>query len=798
MAPRVWSHNVVTRRNRILWFSGLSVRLPRTRPLPFLWFYVPSAIVVGILPVALVFAAWWSWENHSVVTNGLYEQRATVKAFAAFQQVRSEQRLQVLEAFARTLEAKRLIGRPGALQEELDNSRVLTGALGTFVADSHGTVVAFSPVVGPDGKRTIGHSYADRPYFKDLMTSGRTGVSTLFLGRQLKRPNVIFVTPIRDAGRIVGVLGMGFDVSSFAAGLVAHTPSPLGRMFLLDRTNTALRLDHGRRETILENWERSPLGNLPLETGGSRVMAVGAQTKLVSWEPVPVLRMVVGIEVGRDERLAAGQSAIGRQVLLAGAATILLIAAVCLVGGRLATRQLRRLGAHLRSLADGTAAPDAGFPAPRIKELAAVAADAEFMARTVGQRQREIEVLYRLDQELAAATRSEEIYRIGVEQAVQVLGFDAGVVFLVDERRPTLRLAHAYHVSTPTLAHIETLPIGSGAAGRAVAERRAIQVSIDDYPGGEALHSFKTIRDAGIRTLMSAPMVAHAEVYGAITIATRTSVPDGARSLALLGSIATQVAVAVAHARDRDHAMAQERMAAVGRLASGIAHELRNPLTVIAGRVQLLQRADGGTRSEALSPHVPALAEATARMRRIVDGLSTYSKPAAAESTPLDVADLVAATSGLITAEAKKRNVVVKVETPAGLPPVLGDRSEMMQILLNLATNAVEAMAETGGMLRIGARVEAASGPTGDAFSPARLIVEISDTGPGISPERMTEIWEPFVTTKPDGTGLGLSIVRSLAAKQPGATITVESTEGKGTTFRLTMPAAQWRAMTTP
>jgi signal transduction histidine kinase len=238
----------------------------------------------------------------------------------------------------------------------------------------------------------------------------------------------------------------------------------------------------------------------------------------------------------------------------------------------------------------------------------------------------------------------------------------------------------------------------------------------------------------------------------------------------------------------RDHQAARvrsEKLAAIGRLAAGVAHELRNPLTVIDGRLQLLERevARDAPDPEKLGRHLTALAEASQRMRRIMDGLSSYSKPAKAEPVPLDVRGLLAAARELVGYAARNQGVTVEVDAPDDLPPILGERSEMMQILVNLAMNAIEAM-EGGGRLRLRARLDPAT-PGGRPI----VVLEVEDTGPGIPPEKLATIWEPFYTTKAEGTGLGLSIVRGLVDKQPGATISVRSLSGAGTTFTLRMPA---------
>lgn len=245
--------------------------------------------------------------------------------------------------------------------------------------------------------------------------------------------------------------------------------------------------------------------------------------------------------------------------------------------------------------------------------------------------------------------------------------------------------------------------------------------------------------------------------------------------------------------RQREALHQNEKLAALGRLAAGVAHELKNPLAVIAGRVELFQLARNQGRppsADQLAHSYAALGEAAERMKRIMTGLSIYSKPSKPAPTRLDVTELVSAVRELVAYQARTSKVLMTVDAPAAVPPVLGDRSQLMQVLLNLATNAVEAMAEGGGELTLRTRVEAPGGPL-PGGAPRTVVVEVADTGPGISEDQISRIWDAFYTTKAEGTGLGLSIVRSLVEEQPGATIAVESAPGRGTTFRVAMPAVE-------
>lgn len=229
--------------------------------------------------------------------------------------------------------------------------------------------------------------------------------------------------------------------------------------------------------------------------------------------------------------------------------------------------------------------------------------------------------------------------------------------------------------------------------------------------------------------------------------------------------------------RQREMIARNEKLAALGRLAAGLAHELRNPLTVLNGRIALLRNElPAGTPS---ARHLPSLEEAAERMKSIVQGLSSYSKPVKPMRAMLDVRDLLGGVLGLIAHEVKTGGVTVQIEADREVPRIVADPSQITQVLLNLATNAVEAMADAGGgrlTLRVAANHD--------------VRIEIADTGPGISEDRLAAIWEPFYTTKPEGTGLGLSIVRGIV-EDHGGTIRVESQVRVGTTFTITLPRAQ-------
>ncbi|HJQ19801.1 MAG TPA: ATP-binding protein [Gemmatimonadaceae bacterium] len=263
---------------------------------------------------------------------------------------------------------------------------------------------------------------------------------------------------------------------------------------------------------------------------------------------------------------------------------------------------------------------------------------------------------------------------------------------------------------------------------------------------------------------------------------------------------------------ERAHLVRVEKMASVGRLAAGIAHEIGNPLGAINGYTHLLRTAASGTpqATDALA----GVDRESARIDRIVRGLLDYARPRHNASSVVDVADTARAVVELLTTQGVLKRVRVRLHTPADtLVCAAGERHELEQAFVNLLLNAVDAMDGRGEMsivvrrttrdeLRAGAR--RASDPGARVPNPpsARVLrwlesvsegsiatVVITDSGPGIPAADAEHVFEPFFTTKPPGkgTGLGLAIV-ARAIENFGGTIYVSSSREGGAAFRILLP----------
>jgi two-component system NtrC family sensor kinase len=223
-----------------------------------------------------------------------------------------------------------------------------------------------------------------------------------------------------------------------------------------------------------------------------------------------------------------------------------------------------------------------------------------------------------------------------------------------------------------------------------------------------------------------------------------------------------------------------ERMAAVGSLTSGIAHELNNPLNNISLTTETLVSDFQGLSDDEKLGMLDQVSTQVERASAIVRQLLDFTRKDPAASTRLAVSALLESTLKLIGNELSLAKVEARLEVEEGLPPIFGNLRNLQQVFLNLCLNGIQAMPK-GGVLGVRARADGTSS----------IRVDVRDTGVGITPEDLSRIFEPFFTTKEvgKGTGLGLTVVQSIVEKH-GGRITVESKVGEGTTFSVFLPVA--------
>ena len=228
-----------------------------------------------------------------------------------------------------------------------------------------------------------------------------------------------------------------------------------------------------------------------------------------------------------------------------------------------------------------------------------------------------------------------------------------------------------------------------------------------------------------------------------------------------------------------------EKLAAVGRLAAGVVHEINNPLATIAACAESLEkRIQEGAFSDSpdagdLREYLGLIRDEAFRCKSITNGLLDFSRLRAGQRVPVDMTEIVKATARLVTHQQRGENINIVIEAPPQLSMISGDIGQLQQAVVALATNAIDAMPDGGTLtLRASQRGQ-------------RVIVEVKDNGVGIAPENMTKIFDPFFTTKDvgRGTGLGLAVCYGILSDH-GGRLDVRSTVGVGTTFTITLPVA--------
>jgi two-component system sensor histidine kinase HydH len=218
-----------------------------------------------------------------------------------------------------------------------------------------------------------------------------------------------------------------------------------------------------------------------------------------------------------------------------------------------------------------------------------------------------------------------------------------------------------------------------------------------------------------------------------------------------------------------------QRLASIGRLAAGVAHEIRNPLSSIKGFATYFRQRYREVPEDVKTADI--MITEVDRLNRVISQLLEFARPLAVQKKAISPKIVIQHALKTIQAQAQEKGIEIVQEIPEENPKVPMDPDRMGQVLLNLFLNAMEAMPE-GGVMRITL-----------SYREARKIMEftLSDTGTGIPPKNLAHVFDPYFTTRQSGTGLGLAIVHKIMESHKGE-IKIESSEGQGTTVRLTLP----------
>lgn len=403
--------------------------------------------------------------------------------------------------------------------------------------------------------------------------------------------------------------------------------------------------------------------------------------------------------------------------------------------------------------------------------------------------------VYRISLDLGVVVDLKKLsFRI-LEAVLSVIKADRGFIMLQDQETQQLTLQAVYR--RPGVDESEEISLSQTIAQQVMHSGESLLIS--DAGVDERFKQAESIVIQGIRSTMCVPIKIKDRILGILYVDTKGKVASFVREdLEMLTAISHQAAVAIENSQlfDNLHKVNQElkqqqtqlieseKLSALGQLASGVAHEINNPMTSILGYSQLIIGQLGQENLDA--PKIKECAEFAGiveseahRCQAIVQTLLQFGRRKKEEMAAMDVNKAIEAALLIAKFHIKKTHIEIKQELSSNLPAIMADANQLQQVFLNLIINARDAMEKTGGTLLISS-CDSTEG---------QVIVKFADTGCGIPEDKLDEIFKPLYTTKEEGkgTGLGLSITQDILELHK-AKIEVESSVGKGTTFTIRFP----------
>jgi len=326
------------------------------------------------------------------------------------------------------------------------------------------------------------------------------------------------------------------------------------------------------------------------------------------------------------------------------------------------------------------------------------------------------------------------------------------------------------------------LELGDSSLGNCLLRRKALEIAA---AGRGEEHLFARLTPAlAESSLLAIPVALEQEAFGVLI-----GIAEGARRFSdderrILATVASYAAVSLRNVRlyakmfavERD-LRRSERLTALGMLSAEIAHEIRNPLTVMRLLTDTLGHDLGD--SDPRRQDLEVMREKVAHMEGVVSRVLSFARSQSGPFRPVDLAAAARQTGLLLRLKLDQAGVRLEVDAPAGLPRVAGDPGQLQQVYLNLLMNALQAM-PSGGSIRVSLRAE-------DVGGIPSVVVRVADSCGGIPAAILPRIFDSFFTGREDGTGLGLAIVKRILRAHRGD-IAVESTGAQGTTFRFWIP----------
>lgn len=394
-----------------------------------------------------------------------------------------------------------------------------------------------------------------------------------------------------------------------------------------------------------------------------------------------------------------------------------------------------------------------------------------------------LESLASVSRTINSALNLDEVLQTITRDAAELMQAKMCSLMMLDDTGNWLDL-RASHGAGEAYLRKPRLSVGESLLGAVVRRRKPIQV--DNVQTSAGYQNVEVARQEGLVSLLSAPLLFSGEAIGTLNIYTAAPYKFSNEEIRILTAFAELSAIAIEKARlyerlvDAEEQMRQnEKLSALGLLAAEVAHEIRNPLTVMKMLYHSLDL--NFPKSDPRAEDARLMGEKIEHLNKIVERILDFARTTEPKLDPVDLNAVIEELSLLVRHKLANQGVLLQPHLQTALPNVLGDAMQLEQAFLNLILNAAEAMPE-GGTLTVRTRTEVSDGP---------VLVEFADTGEGMSEEQCSKAFRSVLnTTKAKGTGLGLAIV-GRTIETHGGELNIQSQRGRGTTIAISFPQAR-------
>jgi signal transduction histidine kinase len=396
------------------------------------------------------------------------------------------------------------------------------------------------------------------------------------------------------------------------------------------------------------------------------------------------------------------------------------------------------------------------------------------------------ESLINVGQIINTTLNLDDVLSVVTREACQLMEAKMGSLLLLDETREWLELkassgAGSHYLNKPKLSAAESF-IG-------IVVRRKKPLQVENVQTSSRYQNVEVARKEGLVSLLSVPLVFGGQAIGALNVYTGTPHSFSNEEIRILSALSELSAIAIEKARlyerivDVEEQLRQnEKLSALGLLAAEVAHEIRNPLTVMKMLYHSLDLKFSA--SDPRSKDARIMGEKMDHLNKIVEQILDFARTTEPKLTPVDLNQLIDDLGLLTRHKLKNHDIQLTRKLDPFLPSIMADATQLEQAFLNLTLNAVEAMPD-GGKLTISSRVLHV--PRTSEL-PTHVVVDFKDTGIGMTTEQRQRAFTSLLnTTKNKGTGLGLAIVRRVAETHRG-TVKIKSKPGKGSTMSIVLP----------